>query len=74
MNKKMSDNGVFKGKTQARLDNIENQITFLRQDLKGVMKQIEDIDKKLSRIYGFAGGVGAVVGIVASFVFDKIFN
>ena len=70
--KKMSDNGEFKGSTKARLDNIDHRLDYMHSDLRELKKQVINLNRKVSYIYGFAGGLGIISGTVAAWLFQNL--
>jgi hypothetical protein len=65
-------NGEFKGSTLARLNNIEHSLEQLRQETKQQSEQLESINRKLSYVYGFAGGIGVIAGVITTWLTSKL--
>lgn len=64
----------FKGSTLAHLSAIDSSITEIKEDTKVVSQQLSNIDRKVTYVYGFAGGLGILAGIIASWISNKLIS
>ena len=66
------NNGFFKGQTETRLAGIEKRLDELHAETKWQTAQLNTINRKLSYLYGFSGGIGVVAGFVSSWISTRL--
>lgn len=56
------------GATEVRLANLEKSVDGLNQKTDAQTTQLDVIQNKLNRMFGFAGGIGTVAGIASAWI------
>ena len=69
---KKENNGFWRGTTEARLHAIELSLEELKDETRKQSEQLGSINRKLSYVYGFAGGIGVIAGVLAAWFSKKL--